>query len=36
MGTLRTTFIISEDGIIEKIITPKQIKVKDHAKQILG
>lgn len=35
MGTLRTTFIINEDGIIEKIITPKQIKVKEHASQIL-
>jgi len=36
MGTLRTTFIINEDGIVEKIITPKEIKVKDHASQILG
>lgn len=35
MGTMRTTFIISEDGIIERIITPKEIKVKDHAAQIL-
>jgi thioredoxin-dependent peroxiredoxin len=36
MGTLRTTFIINDEGIIEKIITPKDIKVKEHAKQILG
>ncbi|MDO4159741.1 MAG: thioredoxin-dependent thiol peroxidase [Prevotellaceae bacterium] len=36
MGTFRTTFIINEDGVIERIITPKEIKVKDHAKQILG
>lgn len=36
MGTLRTTFIISEEGIVEEIITPKQIKVKEHAAQILG
>jgi len=35
MGTFRTTFII-EDGIITKIITPKEIKVKEHAEQILG
>ena len=35
MGTLRTTFIIGEDGTIERIITPKEIKVKDHAAQIL-
>lgn len=34
MGTFRTTFII-EDGIITKIITPKEIKVKEHAEQIL-
>ena len=36
MGTLRTTFIINGEGIIEKIITPKEIKVKEHAQQILG
>ena len=35
MGTLRTTFIIGEDGAIERVITPKEIKVKDHAAQIL-
>jgi len=35
MGTLRTTFIIDENGIISKIITPKEIKVKDHAAQII-
>ena len=36
MGTLRTTFIINGEGIMEKIITPKEIKVKEHAQQILG
>ncbi len=36
MGTLRTTFIINEEGIVEEIISPKQIKVKEHAAQILG
>jgi len=35
MGTLRTTFIIDESGIISRIITPKEIKVKDHAAQII-
>lgn len=35
MGTLRTTFIITPDGTIERIIAPKQIKTKDHATQIL-
>ena len=35
MGTFRTTFIINEEGIIERIITPKEVKTKDHATQIL-
>lgn len=35
MGTFRTTFIINENGIIERIISPKEIKTKDHAAQIL-
>lgn len=35
-GTFRTTFIINEEGIVERIFLPKQIKVKEHAKQILG
>ena len=36
MGTFRTTFIINEQGVVERIIGPKEIKVKDHATQILG
>ncbi len=36
MGTLRTTFIINEEGVIERIMGPKEIKVKDHASQIMG
>lgn len=35
-GTLRTTFIINEAGIIERILLPKDIKTKEHARQILG
>lgn len=35
MGTFRTTFIINEEGLIERILLPKEIKVKEHAKQIL-
>lgn len=35
MGTFRTTFIINEEGIIERIIFPKEIKVKEYAQQIL-
>ena len=36
MGTFRTTFIINEEGVVERIFGPKQIKVKEHANQILG
>ncbi len=36
MGTLRTTFIIGEDGVIERVIQPKEVKTKNHAAQILG
>ena len=35
IGTLRTTYLVNEDGIIEKIFTPKEIKTKIHAEQIL-
>lgn len=35
MGTFRTTFIINEQGIIERIMLPKEVKTKDHAAQIL-
>ncbi len=35
MGTFRTTFILNEEGIVERIITPKQVKTKIHAEQIL-
>ena len=35
MGTFRTTFIINEDGVIERVFTPKEVKVKEHAQQIL-
>ncbi|GBU07033.1 peroxiredoxin [Bacteroidales bacterium] len=36
MGTLRTTFIIDENGIIQKIMEAKQIKTSEHAAQILN
>lgn len=36
MGTFRTTFIIDENGVIERIISPKEIKVKNLAEQIIG
>lgn len=36
MGTFRTTFITDENGIVQRIFTPKEIKVKEHARQILG
>lgn len=36
MGTFRTTFLIDEDGVVERIITPKEVKTKEHAAQILN
>lgn len=35
MGTVRTTFIIGEDGTVERIIPPKEIKTKIHGQQIV-
>lgn len=35
IGTLRTTYLVNEEGVIEHIFTPKQIKTKIHAQQIL-
>lgn len=36
MGTFRTTFIIDEKGVVERIISPKEVKTKDHSNQILN
>ena len=36
MGAFRTTFIADEEGTIVQIFHPKEIKVKEHATQILG
>ncbi len=36
IGTLRTTYLVNEDGVIEKIFSPKEIKTKIHAEQILS
>ena len=35
MGVFRTTFVADEQGVVQRIFTPKQIKVKIHAEQIL-
>lgn len=35
-GTLRTTFLANEEGIIERIFLPKEIKTKEHAQQLLA
>lgn len=35
MGTLRTTFMIDENGVISQIFKAKDIKAKEHAEQIL-
>lgn len=36
VGTLRTTYLVNEEGIISHIFLPKQIKTKEHAQQILA
>ena len=36
IGILRTTYLVDEEGIITKIFTPKEIKTKIHAEQILA
>lgn len=36
MGTFRTTFIINEEGVIERILSPKEVKTKTHGEQILA
>ena len=36
MGVFRTTFLADENGVITRIIGPKEIKVKEHASQILS
>ncbi len=35
MGMFRTTFVINEEGIVEKIISPKEVSTKNHTEQIL-
>ena len=35
MGILRTTYLVNEQGVVEKVFTPKEIKTKIHAEQIL-
>ena len=36
IGTLRTTYLVDEEGFIYKIFQPKEIKTKTHAEQILA
>ena len=35
IGILRPTYLVDEEGIIEKVFAPKEIKTKIHAEQIL-
>ena len=35
MGILRTTYLVTGQGVVEKVFTPKEIKTKIHAEQIL-
>ncbi len=34
MGTLRVTFVISEEGVVERVI--EKVDTKNHAEQLLG
>jgi len=36
IGTLRTTYLVDEEGIVTHIMGPKEIKTKIHAEQILA
>ena len=36
MGTIRTTFVADENGIITEVLRARQVKVKEHAAQIIG
>ena len=36
IGTLRTTYLVDEQGVVTHILTPKQIKTAIHAQQILA
>ena len=35
IGIIRTTYLVNEEGVIEKIFTPKEIKTKIHSEQVL-
>ena len=36
IGTLRTTYLVNEEGVIYRIFQPEEIKTKIHAEQILA
>lgn len=36
IGIIRTTYLVNEDGVVERIMGPKEIKTKIHAEQILA
>ncbi|MCM1108856.1 MAG: thioredoxin-dependent thiol peroxidase [Clostridium sp.] len=36
MGTFRTTFILNEEGVVERILGPKEVKTKTHGEQVLA
>lgn len=35
VGTIRTTFLVDEEGIVRAVFSGKQIKTKTHAEQLL-
>lgn len=36
IGIIRTTYLVNEEGVIERIMGPKEIKTSIHAEQILN
>lgn len=36
VGIIRTTYLVDENGVIERVMGPKEIKTKIHAEQILA
>lgn len=36
MGTVRTTFLVDEEGIIRHILEGRKVDTKNHAEQLLG
>lgn len=36
VGTLRTTYLIDEEGVVVRVFSPKEVKTKIHGEQVLN